>query len=104
MFFNDVAVFPLAIPLISGPGAIATILVLSARAHTLVEHAVVYGSIVVIMSVVYVSLMAAHSISRFLGRIGMNVFTRLSGLLLAALAAQFVIDGILGAIPALTRH
>jgi multiple antibiotic resistance protein len=92
---DDPSVFPLAIPLIAGPGAITTVILLSGSAQGLVAYGAIAGVIVVNLGVVYLTFLAAPWIERVLGRTGINVLTRILGMLLAALAIQFVIDGIL---------
>jgi multiple antibiotic resistance protein len=90
---EDYAIFPLAIPLISGPGSIVSVFILAERAQGWIHHAYVYLSILITMVGVYYILKFAHRLASFLGRIGINVFSRLMGLVLAAIAIQFVIDG-----------
>jgi multiple antibiotic resistance protein len=92
---HDPSVFPLAIPLIAGPGAITTVILLSGSAQGLVAYGAIAGVIVVNLGIVYLTFLAAPWIERVLGRTGINVLTRILGMLLAALAIQFVIDGIL---------
>jgi multiple antibiotic resistance protein len=92
---HDPSVFPLAIPLIVGPGAITTIILFSGRAQGLAEYAAIAGVILANLVIVYLTFLAAPTIERVLGRTGINVLTRILGMLLAALAMQFVIDGIL---------
>lgn len=97
---EDVAVIPLGIPLLAGPGAIASVMMLTGRAGTTAEHAVVYGAILLTVAIAYTALRAAEPVSRVLGKTGLNVLTRLMGLILAAIAVQFVIDGLTAALPA----
>ncbi len=94
---EQVAVFPIAIPLLAGPGAIGSVFMLMDQAESLPKQASVYAAILISMGFSYLVLREAHRISRLLGRIGMNVLTRLMGLILASIAAQFIIDGIAGA-------
>lgn len=94
---HDPSVFPLATPLIAGPGAIATMILLVGQtgggwAGTLA----VLGLLFAMMFATFLFLLAAPPIERALGRTGTVVITRLLGMLLAALAVQFVIDGIRG--------
>lgn len=91
---TDVSVFPLAIPMLAGPGASSTVLLLVSRASGTLEHALVIGAIAVTATAVYLTLRSASLLERRLGRTGMNVLERVMGLLLAATAVQFVIDGI----------
>ena len=92
---HDPSVFPLAIPLIVGPGAITTIILFSGRAEGPAEYGAIAGVIVVNLVIVYLTFLAAPWIEKVLGRTGINVLTRVLGMLLAALAVQFVVDGIL---------
>lgn len=91
---HDPSVFPLAIPLIVGPGAITTIILLAGRAEGAVDFALIAGVIVVNLLIVMAFFIAAPRIERALGRVGINVVTRVLGMLLAALAMQFIIDGL----------
>ncbi|MGF1502283.1 MAG: MarC family protein [Paracoccaceae bacterium] len=92
---DDPSVFPLAIPLISGPGAIAAmILLMGGREGDPAGQAVVVGSMLSVMAITYGVFLLGAPIERALGRTGVMVLTRLFGMLLAALAVQFVIDGV----------
>jgi multiple antibiotic resistance protein len=90
----DVSVFPLAIPMLAGPGAISTVMVLVSR----VEHVWQYGVILLAAAVtalgVYYVLRGALVIEKRLGRTGLNVMQRVMGLVLAAVSVQFVIEGL----------
>jgi len=91
---DDISVFPLAIPLIAGPGALASILILTSEAQGQpTSFALVLVSAAFVLIVAYVSLRASARLARLLGQTGINVVTRVLGLLLAALAVQFVADG-----------
>jgi multiple antibiotic resistance protein len=92
---HDPSVFPLAIPLIVGPGAITTIILFSGRAESIAEYGAIAGVILANLVIVYLTFLAAPWIEKVLGRTGINVLTRVLGMLLAALAVQFVVDGIL---------
>jgi len=93
----DISVFPLAIPLIAGPGALASVLILGGEARMVVGGwAVVLFSAFLVLLLAYLFLRAASGIRRALGRTGVNVVTRVLGLLLAALAVQYVADGVKG--------
>lgn len=93
---KDVAVFPMAMPMLAGPGSIASIMLLSARAQGPTERGVILAALVAVMLLAFAALLAARPIIRMLGAQVEAVVTRLLGVLLAALAAQFVIDGIKG--------
>jgi multiple antibiotic resistance protein len=90
---DDLAVTPIGIPLISGPGAIATVIMWSTRAGGAQEKLALYASIGLVIAITLVSLVFASRLVRVLGKTGINVVTRIMGLILAATAAQFVIDG-----------
>ena len=92
---GDISVFPLAIPLIAGPGALTTVLLLMGQAAgDPWRQAVVLGVLAAALAAVLAALLAAGWISRALGVTGINVIDRVLGILLAALACQFVIDGL----------
>ncbi|PZU13041.1 MAG: MarC family transcriptional regulator [Sphingobium sp.] len=91
---EDVSVFPMAMPMIAGPGSIATVMLLMSRASGLAERGVVVGAVVLTLALMLGALLAAGPIMALLGAKIEAVITRLLGVLLAALAAQFVIDGL----------
>jgi multiple antibiotic resistance protein len=94
---HDPSVFPLAMPLIAGPGALAAMILLVGQSGAGVQGtAVVLGLMLSVIALIYVLFLAAGPIERALGRTGTMVITRLLGMLLAALSVQFVIDGIIG--------
>jgi len=91
----NISVFPLAIPLIAGPGAMTSVVLLMDRADgSLGAQAVVVAMLLAVLAAGYAAMLAAGTLSRLLGVTGINVLTRISGVLLAALAVQFVLDGI----------
>ena len=91
---RDVAVFPLAIPLLAGPGALTSITLLMGTAKGLGEQAWVLAALAAAMLLTLLALLAATQVARLLGVTGVNVVTRVLGIVLAALATQFVIDGV----------
>ena len=91
---EDVSVFPMAMPMLAGPGSIASVMLLTARAQGTTETMVILAALTVVMLLSFFALVAARPIIRALGSQVEAVITRLLGVLLAALAAQFVIDGI----------
>ncbi len=93
---KDVAVFPMAMPILAGPGSIAATMLLTARASGPTEMAVILAALVIVMAMAFVSMLAARPIIRLLGAQIEAVVTRLLGVLLAALAVQFVVDGLKG--------
>ena len=98
---DDVAIFPLAIPLLAGPGAIATVTALMGRAGRVLFAVPVILSIAVTCAASYAMLRAAGRISLFLGVTGLNVMNRVIGLIIGALAVQFVFDGLRDTFPRL---
>jgi multiple antibiotic resistance protein len=91
---EDVAVTPLAMPMLAGPGAISTIMVLAGQARTVAAKVVVYGSIVLTLFVSWIVLRVGERLVLKMGQTGIRVMTRIMGLLLAAIAVQFVITGV----------
>ena len=100
---DSVAVVPLTIPLLTGPATISTVIIYAEKAHRLVDHLVLVGYGVVIAVVAAVCFRAAEPIARVLGKTGINVMTRLMGLMLAALAIEMMSDGLLKLLPGLGR-
>ncbi|MDP3182107.1 MAG: MarC family protein [Desulfobaccales bacterium] len=97
--YRDIALVPLAMPLLSGPGAIATVLVLSSRAQNTLEVALLLVALTAIMSITYLFFRFAEPLLRLLKENGLRLLTRLMGLILAALAVEFVLQGLKGAFP-----
>jgi multiple antibiotic resistance protein len=93
--FHNVAVFPLAIPLITGPAAISATILLASQAPGVGGMIGLLGIIVLMIAACLAVFLAAHEFERVLGETGRIVVSRLLGLILAALAVQFVADGIL---------
>jgi multiple antibiotic resistance protein len=91
---DDISVFPLAIPLISGPGAIASIMLFFAENPDLASRGVILLGVGANLVLCLIAFLAAGPLSRFMGDTVASMLTRIFGILLAALAAQFVIDGI----------
>lgn len=90
----DPSVFPIAIPLIAGPGSIATVILLSGQIDGAQGPILVLGVAVSVMIVAFSLFLAGNLLERALGDIGINVVTRLLGMLLAALSIQFILDGL----------
>lgn len=90
---EDVGIIPLGLPTLAGPGAITTVIALNGQAEALLDSLAVYIAIVLVMASSWVTLAAAPMLTRRLGRTGMNVMTRLMGLLVMVIGAQFVING-----------
>ncbi|EAQ03479.1 membrane protein, MarC family protein [Pseudooceanicola batsensis HTCC2597] len=90
----DPSVFPLATPLIAGPGAIATVILLAGRQPDWIGAAMIVGVAALVILMVFTLFLTAGLLERLLGRTGINVVTRVLGMLLAALSVQFVLDGL----------
>lgn len=93
---EDVSVFPMAMPMLAGPGAIAAVMLLMNEADTTAESLVVLAALGSVLLVTALALVAAGPLIKLLGDRVEAVITRLLGVLLAALAAQYVIDGLKG--------
>jgi multiple antibiotic resistance protein len=91
---EDVSIFPMAIPMIAGPGSIASVMLLVARSEGVTETLVVLGALALTLLLTLGALLLAGPLMRLLGHKMEAMLTRLLGVILAALAAQFVIDGI----------
>ena len=92
--YEDISIFPMAIPMIAGPGAIATIMLLVGRSNGTAQTLVVLAALAATMVLMLLSLLAAGAIMRVLGPKLEAMITRMLGVILAALATQFVIDGV----------
>jgi multiple antibiotic resistance protein len=92
---EDISVFPMATPLIAGPGAIgAVVLQMAGSTGDAVQQAVIVSMLLLVLVVTWALMLIAGSVSRLLGVTGLNVVQRVMGILLCALAVQYVIDGI----------
>jgi len=102
---DDVAIVPLAMPLLAGPGSIATVIVLMGRVQPKQwwNGLPVLVAVAVVAAATYLTLASASRVERVLSRTGMNILERVAGMLLAAIALQFMIDGAGEAFPGLLR-
>jgi multiple antibiotic resistance protein len=91
---EDVGIMPLGVPMLAGPGAISTVMVLAGAAKSAVTTAGVYAAIALTAIICYLTLAAATRLERRLGQTGMRILTRLMGLVLSAIAVQFIVDGL----------
>ncbi len=91
---EDISVFPLGTPLLAGPGAISTVVLYSSRMKGVVGTIELLVSIFLALLASYLVLKSAHLLYRVLGKTGLNLMTRIMGLILTALAVQFIINGI----------
>jgi len=90
----DIAVVPLGIPMIAGPGSMTAIVLLVGKAHTFADEAAVLVGLALVMAITLLSMLASDRIMALIGRTGANAIARVSGILLAALAMQFIFDGL----------
>ena len=98
---EDISVFPMAIPMIAGPGSIASIMLLSARADGTVEGLAVLAAMTAVILLTLVSLLMAGPLMKLIGARLEAMITRILGVILAALAVQFVLDGLERSLPGL---
>jgi len=99
---EDIAVFPLAIPLLAGPGAITSCIVYGSQGSSPVMRAMMVGVVVIVMLTSFVILDAGARISARIGLTGMRVIRRVMGLLLTAIGVNFVLEGLRAALPYIT--
>ena len=91
---EQIGVIPLGLPGLVGPGSITTVITLEAQSETMTERLMVYVAIVLVMAIAWAVLSAAPFMLRRFGRTGLNVMTRLMGLLLMVIGVQFIINGV----------
>ena len=97
----DVSLFPLTIPMLAGPGSISTVMLLMSRVEHVWHYGVIMGAITLTAIGSYYVLRGAGFLEKRLGQTGINVMQRVMGLILAAIAVQFVVDGIRAVLPGL---
>ena len=98
---DTIGVVPLGIPLLTGPGAMSTVIVLAGKSNHVSDYIALIGSGVVIAALVWLTLQMAQPIARFMGRTGINIATRIMGLLVAAVAVEFIVEGLKTMLPVL---
>lgn len=98
---ESVALVPLAIPMLSGPGAIGAIIVYTHAQHSLTHYILVAVVILSVAAIVLAALLSANTIAEALGNTGMNVVTRVMGLILASIAVEFIAKGLIDLFPVL---
>lgn len=91
---DDIGIIPLGMPSLAGPGTITTVIALDSQAKTFAESSSIYIAIVLVTLIAWAVLAAAPMMLKRLGQTGMNVFTRVMGLLVMVIGAQFVINGV----------
>jgi len=97
------AIVPLSIPLLAGPGAISNMIIAAQQSHGLWGHLLLLAPVTAVTLLVWGILRLSTPIANRLGTIGINIFTRLMGLILAAMAVEFIAHGLLGLFPALSN-
>jgi multiple antibiotic resistance protein len=98
---ENIGITPLGVPLLTGPGAITTVMILIASAESTPDRLLIYGACVLVFAASFALLFVGARLFSFMGRSGLMVFTRIMGLILAALAVQFVVNGLRAALPGL---
>lgn len=96
LLHQDPSVFPIAIPLLAGPGSIATIILLTGAAQSTLDFLTIIAVLACVLLIAFTLFLLASQLERALGRTGIVVLTRIFGMLLAALAVQFILDGLAG--------
>jgi multiple antibiotic resistance protein len=91
---SDASIIPLGMPMLAGPGAISTVMVLVGESHAVWQHGIIYATILLTAFISYVVLAGADRVRGYLGETGIRILMRLMGLLLVALAVQFVANGL----------
>jgi len=91
---EDISVVPLAMPMLAGPGAISTIVVQSTRGTTFLNAGLLMVAIIFVMWLTYLSLKSSQYLYRLFGKTGLNLLGRIMGILVAAIAIEFIITGI----------
>jgi multiple antibiotic resistance protein len=99
---DNIAVVPLAIPLLAGPGSISTVIIFSNRIAEPMDWACMLASILLVGLVVWLALTAAIPVGKLIGRTGINIASRIMGLLLSAIAIEFIAAGLLQLMPGLS--
>jgi multiple antibiotic resistance protein len=89
----DLSVFPIAIPLIAGPGTLASVMILTGKSQTWAGDAIIIGTAFLVLGLCYLALRASSRLVSVIGVTGVNVVSRVLGVLLAALAVQYIADG-----------
>jgi multiple antibiotic resistance protein len=101
---ENIGITPLGVPLLTGPGAITTLMILVADPqYTVADHMLIYATCALVFAASFVLLLVGDRLFTLMGRSGLQVFTRVMGLILAALAIQFIVNGLAGALPGLVR-
>lgn len=95
---EDISVFPMGIPMVAGPGTMATLLILMSKSNNGWQELSIMAALVAVLIITLISFLIAGPLMKLMGKTFTNVLTRVLGVLLATLAAQFILDGIKGAL------
>ena len=98
---ESVGITPLGVPLLTGPGAITTVMIFIASHESTMDRLLIYAAVGITFALAFLLLFAGDRLFKLMGRSGLMVFTRIMGLILAAVAVQFVVNGVTGALPGL---
>jgi len=90
---DDIAIIPLAIPFISGPGSIATVMILTSEAPTIYHTVLVFAAILLTTATCFFAMIKSKLVVQYIGNTGKQIVTRLFGIILSVVAVQFVING-----------
>ncbi|MFH0808861.1 MAG: MarC family protein [Pseudomonadota bacterium] len=101
---GDVGLVPLGVPLLAGPGAISTVIVLAQTGPELLSIPTVIGCIAVTSALTYVTMVRSEHLARLFGRAGINITVRLMGLILTAIGVQLALDGMAGVFPGVFKR
>jgi len=93
---EDIAIIPMAVPMLAGPAAITTVMVFANRASGFADWVMLFASLGLVLYLTHVILQRSEMIANWLGDIGLRVLTRLMGLILIAMGAEFVLSGLKG--------
>jgi multiple antibiotic resistance protein len=91
---QDASIIPLGIPMLAGPGAISAVMVLVGESHSVWRQAIIYATILLTSFLSFLILAGADGVRKYLGETGIRILMRLMGLLLVALAVQFIVNGL----------
>jgi multiple antibiotic resistance protein len=100
---ESIAVVPIAIPLLAGPGAITTVIIFAQESFHPMHIALILSSSLIVAFLAWVALSVANPISKIMSRTGINIVTRLMGLLIAAISIEFIIGGLVQLVPDLSK-
>ena len=100
---ESIAVVPIAIPLLAGPGAISTVIIYAQASYQPVHIALIIFIVLMVSLVTWIALHTANPVGRMLGKTGINIATRLMGLLLASIAVEFIAGGLAQLLPGLAK-